>query len=152
MSQTQLDRLDIRILRTLSSNGRKPYLEIARECNVSGAAIHQRIAKLNGTGVILGVETLLDPAIMGYNVCAFATLSVGGDLGSAIEHLSAIPEVTDCHVILGEDQLLIKLYARDNAHLSTIINDSIRPLGVVHIQPALSLRAAFHRPFPVLDV
>ncbi len=59
MAKSQLDSLDFKILRTLSSNGRKPYLEIARECNVSGAAIHQRIQKLNAMGVLKGSECLI---------------------------------------------------------------------------------------------
>ena len=54
MANSQLDSLDYKILRMLSINARKPYLEIARECNVSGAAIHQRIQKLINMGVLTG--------------------------------------------------------------------------------------------------
>ena len=59
MANSQLDSLDYKILQMLSVNARKPYLEIARECNVSGAAIHQRIQKLINTGVLIGSESLL---------------------------------------------------------------------------------------------
>ena len=59
MARTQLDSLDYKILQTLSVNGRKPYLEIARECGVSGAAIHQRIQKLMAMGVLKGSDSWL---------------------------------------------------------------------------------------------
>ena len=62
MANSQLDSLDYKILRMLSINARKPYLEIARECNVSGAAIHQRIQKLINMGVLTGSESLIDPS------------------------------------------------------------------------------------------
>ena len=62
MANSQLDSLDYKILQMLSVNARKPYLEIARECNVSGAAIHQRIQKLINTGVLIGSESLVNPS------------------------------------------------------------------------------------------
>ena len=71
MSQPQLDSLDIKILQMLASNARKPFLEIARACDVSGAAIHQRIQKLTAMGVIKGSESLIDPAMVGYDTCAY---------------------------------------------------------------------------------
>ena len=66
MANSQLDSLDYKILKMLSMNARKPYLEIARECNVSGAAVHQHIQKMQSLGVIKGSESLKDPASVGY--------------------------------------------------------------------------------------
>lgn len=54
MPNNQFDSLDCKILSLLSQNARKPFLEIARECGVSGAAVHQRIQKLSAQGVIQG--------------------------------------------------------------------------------------------------
>jgi len=150
MSQSQLDRLDIRILKMLANNGRKPYLEIARECNVSGAAIHQRIAKLNASGVLESVETIMNPEILGYEICVFVALTVSIPVEDAVRELEKIPEISECHIIMGEDQLLIKMYARSKAHLSQMLNERIRPLGVVRMRPAASMRQVFHRPLPVI--
>ena len=58
MAKVKLDDLDLKILKMLSANARQPYLEIARECNVSGAAIHQRIQKLHNIGVIKAADNL----------------------------------------------------------------------------------------------
>ena len=71
MNRQSFDALDLKILRDLSLNARKPYLEIAREYGVSGAAVHQRIQKLLANGVITGSECLIDPTSMGYETCAF---------------------------------------------------------------------------------
>ena len=71
MGRQQYDSLDRKILEMLTENARVPFLEIARECNVSGAAVHQRIQKLTASGVINGFESLINPSAMGYETCAY---------------------------------------------------------------------------------
>ena len=71
MPRQHFDSLDIKILEMLSNNARKPFLEIARETHISGAAIHQRIQKLTSAGVILGFRTEIDPAAVGYQKCDY---------------------------------------------------------------------------------
>ena len=71
MSRLHIDNLDTKILQMLVDNGRKPFLEIARECGVSGAAIHQRIAKLQATNILEGSRALIKPTTLGYDTCAF---------------------------------------------------------------------------------
>ena len=58
MGHHQLDSLDEQILRLIASNARIPFLEVARACNVSGAAIHQRIQKLTNLGILKGSESV----------------------------------------------------------------------------------------------
>ena len=70
----QLDALDYKILKMLSENARRPYLEIARECGVSGAAIHQRVQKLYGMDVLKGAVTVINPSSLGYDTCAYVGL------------------------------------------------------------------------------
>ena len=69
MAKTTLDAIDRKILKFLIKNARTPFLEIARECGISGAAIHQRIRKLDESGVILGSRLLVDPRTLG-STCA----------------------------------------------------------------------------------
>ena len=71
MSKYELDDLDRQILKLISENARIPFLEVARACKVSGAAIHQRIQKLTGVGVIKGSQYVLDPEMVGFHTCAF---------------------------------------------------------------------------------
>ena len=66
-----IDNLDRKILDIITKNARVPYLEVARECNVSGAAIHQRVQRLIKIGVIRGSEFKVDPALVGFKTCAY---------------------------------------------------------------------------------
>ena len=93
MANSQLDSLDYKILKMLSMNARKPYLEIARECNVSGAAVHQHIQKMQSLGVIKGSESLIDPASVGYETCSYVgfMLSDPSKFDEVIEKLKDIP-------------------------------------------------------------
>ena len=113
MAKAQLDSLDYKILQTLSTNGRKPFLEIARECNVSGAAIHQRIQKLMALGVLRGSECLINPASVGYDTCAYIGffLKDPSKFDEVVEKLKAIPEVVEVHFTTGQYDMFIKLYA-----------------------------------------
>ena len=74
MAHHQLDELDEKILKLIIGNARMPFLEVARECNVSGAAIHQRIQKLTNLGVIKGSEFIVDNTKVGYETCAYMGL------------------------------------------------------------------------------
>ncbi|NQU51489.1 MAG: AsnC family transcriptional regulator, partial [Bacteroidetes bacterium] len=56
-----IDELDEKILKLITKNARIPFLEVARECGVSGAAIHQRVQRLLNTGVIKGSEFIVSP-------------------------------------------------------------------------------------------
>ena len=111
MANSQLDALDYKILKMLSANARKPYLEIARECNVSGAAIHQRIQKLINTGVLVGSESLVNPASVGYDTCAYVGffLKDPSHFDQVVARLKEIPEVVECHFTTGQYDMFIKL-------------------------------------------
>ena len=70
MAHHNLDNLDKKILRMIAEDARVPFLEVARACNVSGAAIHQRIQKLTNLGVLQGSQFLISPEKIGYETCA----------------------------------------------------------------------------------
>ena len=122
-----LDELDRKILSLVAENARMPFLEVARECNVSGAAIHQRIQKLNNLGVIKGSEFIIDTYKIGYQTCAFLGV-VLKDLSyvpNVIESMKQIPEIVECHYSTGKYAMFIKVYAKDNKDLLHIILDKI---------------------------
>lgn len=72
----KLDRLDRQILQLIAQDARIPFLEVARVCNVSGAAIHQRIQKLTSLGVLKGSQFIIDPEKIGYETCAYIGLNL----------------------------------------------------------------------------
>lgn len=135
----------------LSGNARKPYLEIARECGVSGAAVHQRIQRMYANGVIQGAESLIDPEALGYETCAYVGIFVKdpGQFTSVIEELKKIPEVVECHFTTGQYDILIKLFARNNDHLLDILQNKIQGLGLAKTETLISFKEVFRRPLDI---
>ena len=116
----------------IADDARVPFLEVARACNVSGAAIHQRIQKLTSLGVIKGSQFIIDPEKIGYETCAYIGLFLKdpSSFDTVVEELRKIPEVVECHYTTGGYDLFIKLYAVNNHHLLNIIHDKLQPLGL----------------------
>ena len=151
MNRQNFDALDLKILRDLSMNARKPYLEIAREYGVSGAAVHQRIQKLLAAGVITGSECLIDQTSMGYETCAFVGIYLREPSRSAevVEELKKIPEIIECHYTTGRYDILIKLMAVNNEHLLHLLQNEIQQLGAARTETLMSFRQVLKRPVPV---
>ena len=148
MPKTSLDAIDRKILKYLIKNARMPFLEIARECGISGAAIHQRIRKLDEAGVILGSRLIVDPKMMGFDVCAHISITLKDPqlLKKTVEELRKVPEIVECHFITGTYNLFVKLYCVDNEHLMTTLCDRILAIpGISTTQTYISLNEAFQR-------
>ena len=150
----QLDSLDKKILKMISEDARIPFLEVARACNVSGAAIHQRIQKLSSLGVIKGSQFIIDPEKIGYETCAYIGLYLKdpGTFDRVVEELKKIPEVVECHYTTGGYDLFIKLFARNNHDLLTIIHDRLQPLGLSRSETIVAVNAVIDRQLPVRDL
>lgn len=151
MGRVQFDSLDCKILHMLSQNARKPFLEIARECGVSGAAIHQRIQKLTSQGVINGFESLISPNAVGYETCAYigVLLSDPSKFDYVVNEFQKIPEIVECHFTTGKYDLFVKLYARNNDHLLQIIHDRIQSINPGRTESLISFKEAYRRPVPI---
>ena len=143
MAIQKLDNLDKQILRMVSEDARVPFLEVARACNVSGAAIHQRIAKLTSMGVLQGSQFVINPEKIGYETCAYMGLNLKNpeNFDRVLEELKKIPEVTECHYTTGNFDMFIKIYAKNNHHLLTMIHDRLQPLGLSSSQTLISFHS-----------
>lgn len=150
----RLDDLDKQILRMISEDARVPFLEVARACNVSGAAIHQRIQRLNKMGVIKGSEFVIDPEKIGYETCAYIGLYLKEpeSFDQVVKELRKIPEVVECHYTTGGFDMFVKIYAANNHHLLTIIHDKLQPLGLSRSETIISFHEAINRQIPILDI
>lgn len=151
MTRHYLDSLDRKILKLIGDNARIPFLEVARECEVSGAAIHQRIQKLTSLGVLKGSGFVIDPEKIGYETCAYVELYLKdpSTFDDVVEKLRQIPEVTECHFTTGGCDLFIKLYAKNNHHMLNIIHDQLQPLGLSRSETIVSLNVAIDRQLPI---
>ena len=154
MSGYQIDHIDQKILSFLVKNARMPFLEIARECNVSGAAIHQRVQKLTSLGIIKGSQYIIDPEKIGYDTCAYIGLNLKNpeNFDAVVEELKKIPEVVECHYTTGNYDMFIKIYAVNNHHLLNIIHDKLQPLGLARSETIISFNSAIDRQMPINDV
>ena len=151
MANVKLDKLDRQILKLISDDARIPFLEVARACGVSGAAIHQRIQKLTSMGILKGSQFVIDPEKIGYETCAYIGLNLKNpeSFDSVVEELKKIPEVVECHYTTGNYDMFIKLFAVNNHHLLTIIHDKLQPLGLSSSQTLISFHSAINRQLPI---
>jgi Lrp/AsnC family transcriptional regulator for asnA, asnC and gidA len=151
--QVQIDSLDKKILSIIQGNARIPFLEVARECGVSGAAIHQRVQRLMRLGVITGSEFVLDPKKLGFNTCAYIGiyLEKAGLYKEVVAQLKDIPEIVQCDYTTGNYSIFVKVYTRDNLHLKEILADKIQSIrGVARTETFICLEESFVRQLPVL--
>ena len=154
MAHHNLDSLDKKILKLIAEDARIPFLEVARSCNVSGAAIHQRIQKLNNMGVLKGAKIIIDPEKIGYERCAYMGLNLKNPekFDEVVDELKKIPEVVECHYTTGDYDMFIKIYAVNNHHLLNIIHDRLQPLGLSRSETIISFNSAFSRQLPIVDM
>lgn len=145
----KVDTVDQKILSYLVKNARMPFLEIARECGISGAAIHQRVRKMEDAGIIAGSRMVVKPKALGFDVCAFVGVQLvsTNQYVGVIEELKRMPEVVECHFITGEFALLLKLFCRDNEHLMDVLVNTIQNItGIARTESFISLDQAIERP------
>ena len=143
-----IDGIDKKILRALMADARTPILEIARNVGISGAAIHQRLKKLEKSKLITGSKFIVNPKILGYSTLAFVGIYLDKAANSEeiIRSLKKIPEVTECHYTTGGYSIFIKLLCLDNAHLMHLLSANIQPItGVLRTESLISLEQQIDR-------
>jgi Lrp/AsnC family transcriptional regulator for asnA, asnC and gidA len=153
MGHQPLDELDEQILKIVINNARIPFLEVARACNISGAAVHQRIRKLTDMGIIKGSNYIVNPEKMGYETCAFIGIYLKDPelFDDVVAALRKVPEVVECHYTTGKYDMFIKMYARNNHHLMKIIHDRLQGIGIARTETLISFTEGLHRQVPILS-
>ena len=144
----KIDGIDKKILRFLMDDARKPILEIARHIGISGAAIHQRLRKLEASGLIAGSKFIVNPKVLGYTTMAYIGIYLDKAMSNplAVKELEKIPEVLECHYTTGNWPILIKVLCRDNEHLMNVLNRDIQQIeGVSRTETFISLNQQIDR-------
>ncbi len=143
-----IDGIDKQILRDLMEDARTPILEIARRVGISGAAIHQRLRKLEKSGLISGSKFVINPKTLGYTTMAFVGIYLDKAMNNpdAVKQLKKIPEVLECHYTTGNWSILIKILCKDNEHLMHVLNKEIQTIqGVSRTETFISLEQQIDR-------
>lgn len=152
LNQLHIDELDQKILSLITRNARIPFLEVARECGVSGAAIHQRVQRLLNMGVVTGSEFIVSPEKMGYNTCAYMGIHLekASFHQHVVEELKKIPEIVECHYTTGQYAIFVKIMTKTNKHLKQIIDEEFQKIdGIARTETFMSLELEFKRQVPI---
>ena len=143
-----IDGIDKIILKHLMKDARTPILAIAREIGISGAAIHQRLRKLEASGLIAGSKFVINPNVLGYKTLAFAGifLDAANKYSAVIKRLKEIPEVIESHYTTGNYAIFIKILCKDNEHLMNLLNQKIQSIkGIARTETFISLDQQIER-------
>jgi Lrp/AsnC family transcriptional regulator, leucine-responsive regulatory protein len=122
---SHVDEIDRMILVALQNDARMPLATIAKEVNLSGAAVAERLRKLEQTGVIRGYQAIVDHEKLGKPLMAFirvtqAGRSVGDD-EQQIGALIADPDILEIHHVAGEDCFILKVRAADPRGIEALL-------------------------------
>jgi len=144
----KLDGIDKQILRMLMSNSRRPILEIAKNIGISGAAIHQRLRKLEKQNLILGSSIKINYKVLGFTTMAYVGIFLDRATNnlSVVNQLKEIPEILECHYTTGDWSVLTKLLCKDNEDLMKILTKKIQTIkGVSRTETYISLDQQINR-------
>jgi Lrp/AsnC family transcriptional regulator for asnA, asnC and gidA len=149
----RLDDVDRFILAALQEDGRMPLSEIARRVGVAPATVHERVGKLRRAGVVEGFQVRLKAPALGFTVTALVHLrtELADQVERTIEDLRAIDEVEEVHVVTGEYDLVVKLRAKDTAHLQEVLVQKLhRVTGFIRSATEVCLTTPLERPGPLI--
>ncbi len=147
-----IDDLDKKILTIITHNARIPFKDVAEQCGVSRAAVHQRVQRMFDVGVIIGSGYQVNPKMLGYNLCVYVglTLERGHMYRQVCAELEKIPEIVESQFTLGAYSMLIKLYARDDKHLMHLLNTKIQTIpGIANTETLTTLDESINRTLPI---
>lgn len=147
-----IDDLDKKILTIITHNARIAFKDVAEQCGVSRAAVHQRVQRMFDIGVIIGSGYQVNPKMLGYNLCVYVglTLERGHMYRQVCAELEKIPEIVESQFTLGAYSMLIKLYARDDKHLMHLLNTKIQAIpGIANTETLTTLDESINRTLPI---
>ena len=144
----KIDGIDKKIIRSLVKDARIPILSIARDVGISGAAIHQRLRKLEKSELIDSYQMVINPKALGYTTIAFVGvfLETTAVLSSIMKRLKEIREVVECHYTTGNFTIFIKVLCKDNVDLMCLLDTKIKMInGVTKFETFISLNQQIDR-------
>jgi Lrp/AsnC family transcriptional regulator, regulator for asnA, asnC and gidA len=149
----EIDLLDRKILTILMNDAVVPYTEIAKQLEVSAGTIHVRMKKLVELGVVVGSQLIVNPTVIGYDICAFIGIFL--DKGSAYtdvrEMMRKIPEIVELHYTTGVYSIFAKVLCRDTNHLREVLNEKVQPIsGIQRTETFITLEQGFSRQINIL--
>ncbi len=144
----KIDGIDKILLNGLMQNARMSINQLSKQVGISGAAVHQRIKKLEKSGLIEGSQITINPKQLGYTTLAFVGIYLDKAMNnpSAVTQLKKINEVIECHFTTGDWSVLVKILCKDNEHLMNLLNNQIQKIpGISRTETFISLNQQIGR-------
>jgi Lrp/AsnC family transcriptional regulator, leucine-responsive regulatory protein len=120
-----IDELDIKILNILQKRGRTKRNELAEAVGLTTPSISDRLSKLEEKGVIEGYFTKLNKKAFGYDIMAYIHVIMDSSkhYKNLIQHVEAIPQILECHSVLGEGSHLLKAVVKNTEALEKLLGE-----------------------------
>lgn len=150
--RNNLDEVDLKILDIITQNARIPFKDVAKDVGVSRAAVHQRVNRMIDLEVIVGSGYHISPKKVEFRTCSYIGifLEKGSLFSEVVDKLKDIPEIVECHYTTGQYAIFVKVYAKDNEHLKSILSGGIQKIqGIASTETFISLEESFKRTIPV---
>jgi Lrp/AsnC family transcriptional regulator, leucine-responsive regulatory protein len=137
-----MDPIDAQLLNLLQEDCSRSLAELGKRINLSISAVNERLKKLRARGDIRAYVALINPATVGYTMCAFVQVLVEGKANERafVASVLKMPEIQECHHVSGEFPYLLKVWAHDLSHLERLLDQEIKTKnGVVRTQASVVL-------------
>ena len=144
----RIDDLDRDILNALMTDARVPYAEMAKRFNVSPATVHVRVEKMRASQIITGTEVIVNPKLLGYDVCCFIGiyLYAARDYHSALEKLNQLDEVVEAYYTTGAYNIFVKLMCHSIEELQHVLINKLQAIKEVQsTETLISLQNPINR-------
>ena len=117
MSEAKLDKIDLKILKLLQENSKITNLELSKKIGLSPAPTLERVKKLEQSEVIQSYHAKVDASKIGLNVGTFVLVSLAWQKENALDNfirkIQDIDEVTECYIITGDGDFLLRIICKD---------------------------------------
>jgi DNA-binding Lrp family transcriptional regulator len=142
-----LDSIDRQILALLQEDGRMTNVDLAERVGLTAPPCLRRVRALEQAGVIRGYHADCDAGRLGFPITVFAMVSLRSqaerDLAAFEEHVAAIPEIRECHMLNGEIDFILKIVAPDLETFQRILTTHLTPApNVASVKSSLTIRTA----------
>ena len=144
----RVDDLDRDILNALMTDARVPYAEMAKRFNVSPATVHVRVEKMRASNIITGTEVIVNPKLLGYDVCCFIGINLyaARDYHSALEKLNQLDEVVEAYYTTGAYNIFVKLMCHSIEELQHVLINKLQAIEEVQsTETLISLQNPINR-------
>ena len=131
-----LDKIDLRILKELETDGRLSIVELATRVNLTNTPCSERVKRLEKSGYINGYRAILNKDQLGFSHLTVVQVSLAATGDSSLDDFSVaargIQEVESCMLIAGSFDYLLMVRTRDIGHFRDVLGEKINKLPGIH--------------------